>query len=344
MTQPDLPKTKTTAPVMVGRLAPSPTGGLHLGHARTFLIAWLAVRHAGGRVILRIEDLDVSRVRAEARNAIRLDLQWLGLDWDEGPDLGGPSAPYIQSERLPFYEDLLDRLKASESVYPCTCTRADVGRLASAPHVEDEGPTYPGTCAHRRAVDADDLVDRPFAWRFRVPPGRVGWNDLFLGPMELDPSRVGGDFLVGRHTIGPSYQLAVVADDAAMGVNQVIRGSDLVPSTPRQILLYRRLGWPEPRFGHVPLTVTPDGRRLAKRDSSVKLSSLQNAGVDPRRLVGSLIHSCGWSDSIVPSMPRDAIDRFDPAMLPAQPWVVTAQWLDSLLGQINHNPTQVRPR
>jgi glutamyl-tRNA synthetase len=321
MTQRDLPKRKTT-PVVVGRLAPSPTGGLHLGHARTFLIAWLAARHAGGRIILRIEDLDASRVRAEARNATRLDLQWLGLDWDEGLDVGGPSAPYIQSERLPYYEDVLDRLKASESVYPCTCTRADIGRAASAPHLEDEGPTYPGTCAQRRAVDARTLVDRPFAWRFRVPPGLVGWDDLFLGPTELDPSRVGGDFIVGRHTIGPSYQLAVVADDAAMGVNQVIRGSDLVPSTPRQILLYRQLGWPEPRFGHVPLTVTPDGRRLAKRDGSIKLSSLCKAGVDPRRLVGSLIHSCGWSDSIVPSMPRDAIDRFDPSVLPAEPWVV----------------------
>jgi len=324
MTQRELPKRKTLP--VVGRLAPSPTGGLHLGHARTFLIAWLAARHAGGRVILRIEDLDASRVRAEARNATRLDLQWLGLDWDEGPDLGDASASYIQSERLSYYEDLLDRLKASESVYPCTCTRADIDRAASAPHLEDEGPTYPGTCAQRRAVDAQTLVDRPFAWRFRVHAGLVGWDDLFLGPTELDPSRVGGDFIVGRHTIGPSYQLAVVADDASMGVNQVIRGSDLVPSTPRQILLYRQLGWPEPRFGHVPLTVTPDGRRLAKRDGSVKLSSLREAGVDPRRLVGSLIHSCGWSDSIVPIMPRDAIDRFDPSVLPAEPWVVTEEW------------------
>jgi len=328
MTLLEQPQTKTTP--VVGRLAPSPTGGLHLGHARTFLIAWLAARRAGGRVILRIEDLDASRVRDEARNTSRLDLQWLGLDWDEGPDLGGPSAPYVQSERLLHYEDLLDRLKASESVYPCTCTRADIDRAASAPHLEDEGPTYPGTCAHRRAIDARSLGDRPFAWRFRVPQGLVGWYDLFLGPTELDPARVGGDFIVSRHTIGPSYQLAVVADDAAMGVNQVIRGADLVPSTPRQILLYRGLGWPEPRFGHVPLTVTPEGRRLAKRDGSVKLSSLREAGVDPRQLVGSLIHSCGWSDSIVPSMPRDAFDRFNPSALPAEPWVVTPEQLESI--------------
>ena len=159
---------------MVGRLAPSPTGGLHLGHARTFLIAWLAARNTGGRVILRIEDLDASRVRPEARIATRLDLEWLGLDWDEGPDVGGPSAPYTQSERLPFFEDTLDRLKASESVYPCTCTRADIQRAASAPHLEDEGPTYPGTCAARSAVDARALGDSPFAWRFRV---RRDWSN-----------------------------------------------------------------------------------------------------------------------------------------------------------------------
>jgi len=314
----------------VGRLAPSPTGGLHLGHARTFLIAWLAARHAGGRVILRIEDLDASRVRAEARSTALLDLRWLGLDWDEGPDLGGPSAPYVQSERSSLYDEVLDRLKASESIYPCTCTRADIERASSAPHPEDEGPTYPGTCAGRSAASAIALGDRPFAWRFRVPGGPVGWDDLFLGRVELEPSRAGGDFVVARHTAGHSYQLAVVADDDAMAVSQVIRGADLVPSTPRQILLYRRLGRPEPRFGHVPLAVMRGGHRLAKRDGSLKLAFLREAGVDPRRLVGALIHSCGWSRQIIPMAPRDAIDRFDPSLLPADPWVVTGEWLKRL--------------
>jgi glutamyl-tRNA synthetase len=312
----------------VGRLAPSPTGGLHLGHARTFLIAWLAARHAGGRVILRIEDLDSSRVRTEARRTALDDLRWLGLDWDEGPDTGGPSVPYLQSERGSFYEAIVTRLKASESVYPCTCTRTDIGRAASAPHAEDEGPTYPGTCAGRRAGDADALADRPFAWRFRVPAGPVGWDDLFLGRVELDPSQVGGDFVVARNLAGHSYQLAVVADDDAMGVTQVIRGADLVPSTPRQILLYRRLGRPEPRFGHVPLAVSPDGRRLAKRDGSIKLLTLRASGFDPHVLVGALVHSCGWSFEMVPMSPREAIDRFDPKMLPAQPWVVSSEWLE----------------
>jgi glutamyl-tRNA synthetase len=314
----------------IGRLAPSPTGGLHLGHARTFLIAWLAGRSQGGRIILRIEDLDASRVRAEARRTVLLDLRWLGLDWDEGPDLGGPSPPYVQSERLAFYDSILDRLKSLESIYPCTCTRAEIERAASAPHPEDEGPTYPGTCSHRTAADAGRLGDRPFAWRFRVPAGPIAWDDLFLGRVELDPSRAGGDFLVARHGLGPSYQLAVVADDAAMGVNQVIRGADLVPSTPRQLLLYRRLGWPEPAFGHVPMAVAADGRRLAKRDGSLKLATLREAGVDPHVLVGSLIHSCGWSDSVVPATPREGIAHFDPASIPATAWIVTREWLDSL--------------
>jgi glutamyl-tRNA synthetase len=317
-------------PHIVGRLAPSPTGGLHLGHARTFLIAWLAARHADGRAILRIEDLDATRSRADASEGALVDLRWLGFDWDEGPDVGGPGAPYVQSQRSSFYEAVIAQLKATESIYPCTCTRADIERAASAPHPEDEGPNYPGTCAHRAVSDASALADHPFAWRFRVAPGAVVWDDLFLGPMELDPSRAGGDFIVGRQGVGPSYQLAVVADDAGMGVNQVIRGNDLVSSTPRQILLYRRLGWPRPRFGHVPLAIGGDGRRLAKRDGSLKLATLRDAGVDPRRLIGCLVHTCGWSSSIIPSWPADWIDRFDPASIPPHNWVVTSEWLEAL--------------
>jgi glutamyl-tRNA synthetase len=317
---------------IVGRLAPSPTGGLHLGHARTFLIAWLTARQSEGRVILRIEDLDSSRVRIDALATALDDLVWLGLDWDEGPDVGGPSAPYVQSQRSSLYDHALARLKASESVYPCTCTRSDVERAASAPHAAEEGQTYPGTCANRSTADALTLGDRPFAWRFRVPPAPVAWDDLFLGRVELDPSRVGGDFIVARHGVGHSYQLAVVADDSAMGVNQIIRGADLVPSTPRQILLFHRLGWPLPTFGHVPLAITADGRRLAKRDGSLKLATLRTAGVDPRRLIGALIYSCGWSESVVPMTPREAIDRCEPGRLHTGPWVVTPEWLAWLQG------------
>jgi glutamyl-tRNA synthetase len=328
MSQTDHPE--ASKPMVVGRLAPSPTGGLHVGHARTFLIAWLAARHSGGRVVLRIEDLDSSRVRADAMTMALFDLRWLGLDWDEGPDLGGPSGAYVQSQRSAHYDLVLDRLKASESVYPCTCTRADIERSATAPHAEDEGPTYPGTCAYRTVADASALGDRQFAWRFRVAPGPVFWNDQFLGRVELDPSRLGGDFIVARHGVGHSYQLAVVADDAAMGVNQVIRGADLVPSTPRQILLYRRLGWAVPSFGHVALAIGPDGRRLAKRDGSLKLSVLRDAGVDPRRLIGSLVHSSGWSESDVPMTPAEAIKNYEATRLTGLPWVVTTDWLERL--------------
>jgi glutamyl-tRNA synthetase len=314
----------------IGRLAPSPTGGLHLGHARTFLIAWLTSRNQGGRIVLRVEDLDATRVRPEASRAILVDLRWLGLDWDEGPDVGGPLGPYVQSERTCIYPAALDRLKAAEMVYPCTCTRADIARAAGAPHQEEEGPSYPGTCSHRSAGDADALCDRPFAWRFRVPPGPIAWQDFFMGRMEVDPARSGGDFIVARHTIGPSYQLAVVGDDAAMGINQVIRGADLVTSTPRQILLYQALSHPLPAFGHVPLAISPDGRRLAKRENSLKLSTLREIGADPRILVGSLIRSCGWCDAVIPSTPRDWIGRIEPARLSHQPWVVSTEWVDSL--------------
>ncbi|WP_165063782.1 tRNA glutamyl-Q(34) synthetase GluQRS [Paludisphaera rhizosphaerae] len=313
-----------------GRLAPSPTGGLHVGHARSFLIAWLASRQAGGPVVLRIEDLDASRARPEAADSVLVDLRWLGLDWDEGPDVDGPFGPYIQSQRRTIYEESLNQLKAAELVYPCTCTRADIERAASAPHAEDEGPTYPGTCANRSAADAAGLGDRPFAWRFRVPAGPVAWDDLFLGTREIDPARIGGDFIVGRNGQGPAYQLAVVVDDAFMGIDQVIRGDDLVPSTPRQLLLYRAFGWTPPRFGHVPLVVGPDGRRLAKRDGSIKLSALRDAGVDPRRLVGSLAASLG-APSSTRSSPGDLISEFDLAEIPTSAWVASpAAWSDGL--------------
>ena len=323
----DLTVRSTTAKApgpTVGRLAPSPTGGLHLGHARTFLVAWLAARQAGGRVVLRVEDLDASRVRPEATRAALNDLAWLGLDWDEGP--------HVQSERTIVYASTLECLKRSGSIYPCTCTRGDIARAASAPHAGDEGPVYPGTCAGRTPNDAEALVRdrRPFAWRFRVPPAPLAWEDLVLGRLAIDPAQVGGDFIVAREAIGPAYQLAVVHDDWAMGVTQVIRGDDLVPSTPRQILLYQALGWTPPAFGHVPLAVGPDGRRLAKRDGSIKLSTLREAGVDPRRLVGWLARTCGWADHVLPSTPRDWLGRFRLDTIPRQPWVVTAEAVAAL--------------
>lgn len=316
----------------VGRLAPSPTGGLHLGHARSFLIAWLAARTAGGRLILRIEDLDASRVRAEAVGGAIQDLRWLGLDWDEGPDIGGSAGPYVQSERLGLYLDALERLKDRKLVYPCTCTRSDIERAASAPHATEEGATYPGTCAWRSASDDEHLPDRPFAWRFRVPSSPVAWHDMFRAEMRLDPARSGGDFVVARSTGAVAYQLAVVVDDALMGVNQVVRGDDLMISTPRQILLYQALGWPAPAFGHVPLVYGADGRRLAKRDQSIKLAMLRQRGTDPRRLVAILARSFGWVSEDRPLDPRDLIGQYRPEFIPTEPWTVTGEVLERLLG------------
>ena len=298
---------------LAGRLAPSPTGGLHVGHARTFLVAWLAARARSGRIVLRIEDIDASRVRPGASEAAIDDLRWLGLDWDAGP--------YVQSERMAAYRDVLERLKRNNLVYPCTCTRADLARAASAPHPEDEGVSYPGTCSGRSALDGDRLGDRPFAWRFRVPPGAIGWDDKFRGRIEIDPGQSGGDFIVARSPFVPSYQLAVVHDDTAMGVTQIVRGDDLIPSTPRQIVLNRALGGSDRSYGHVPLVVGADGRRLAKRDGSIKLATLREGGMDPRRLIGWIARSCGWSRELIPSMPSDWIGRFDPATIPAAPCV-----------------------
>jgi glutamyl-tRNA synthetase len=314
--------TSNDPPLTIGRLAPSPTGGLHLGHARTFLAAWLSARSSGGRIVLRIEDLDATRVRPGAARGAIDDLRWLGLDWDEGPDVGGRSAPYVQTERLELYRDALERLKSDERVYPCTCTRAEIARASSAPHAEDEGPTYPGTCARRSAADANGLGDAPFAWRFRVPGGPVAWIDRFQGSLAVHPSEVGGDFIVARQGHGPAYQLAVVVDDAAMRVTEVIRGQDLVTSTPRQILLGSALGWVAPAFGHIPLVVGPDGRRLAKRDGSIKLATLREAGVDPRRLIGWLARSLGMTKRLDPSTPADWPGRFAPASVPTTPFVV----------------------
>src|SRR5437763_3005518 len=241
-----------------GRLAPSPTGAQHVGNARTYLIAWLRARAHAGRVVLRVEDIDSPRVKAGAAAQAHDDLRWLGLDWDDGP--------VVQTERLALYEAALRRLHQRELVYPCTCTRGDVERAASAPHDERPGGAgaYPGTCAGRRAADAAGLAG-PYSWRFRLPRDSYSYEDVFLGPVRVDLRQAGGDFVVWKSAGTPAYQLAVVVDDAAQGVTEGIRGDDLIPSTPGQLLLYEALGLSPPRFTHVPLAVGPDGRRLAQR-------------------------------------------------------------------------------
>jgi glutamyl-tRNA synthetase len=310
---------------VIGRLAPSPTGAQHIGNARTYLIAWLSARSRGGRIVLRIEDIDSPRIKPGAEEQAYFDLQWLGLNWDDGP--------IIQTKRVDYYLEAFARLQGQELVYPCTCTRGDVERAASAPHLEHEGPAYPGTCAGRCVRDAKELADRPYCWRFRVPPESPSFIDGFRGPTHIDLHQMGGDFVVWKTplpgTAGslPAYQLAVVVDDAAQRVTEVVRGDDLLPSTPRQLLLYRALGLTPPTFVHVPLVVGPDGRRLAKRHGDTRLSSLRDAGVRPEMLLGLLAWSCGWIAAIEPITLRKLLPLFRLETIPREPFVLTPELL-----------------
>jgi glutamyl-tRNA synthetase len=298
----------------VGRLAPSPTGAQHLGNARTYLIAWLAARSQGGRVVLRVEDIDSPRVKAGAAEQALTDLRWLGLDWDVGP--------IVQSERLAFYQRALNQLQKCELVYPCTCSRTDIEQAASAPHLEHEGPAYPGTCAGRQVRSAAELTGRPFAWRFRVRNYSPSFVDGFRGPTAIDLRALGGDFVVWKAASTPAYQLAVVVDDAELSVTEVVRGDDLVPSTPRQLLLYDALELPAPRYVHVPLVVGPDGRRLAKRHGDTRLATLRASGVKAESILGLLAWSCGWLPQREPVALRELVPCFRLESIPAEPFVL----------------------
>jgi glutamyl-tRNA synthetase len=298
----------------IARLAPSPTGAQHLGNARTHLIAWLSARSRGGSVLLRIEDIDSPRVKPGAAAEIITDLKWLGLDWD--------GTPVVQSARIAEYETALRILQAKEMVYPCTCTRSDIAHAASAPHAEHEGPVYPGSCAGRRAADAERLGGEAFAWRFRTGGRAVEFVDGFRGPTRIVLSEAGGDFVVWKSTGTPAYQLAVVVDDAEFGITEVVRGDDLIPSTPRQLLLYEALGRSPPQFIHVPLVVGPDGRRLAKRHGDTRLSTLRSAGVTPQAILGLLAWSCGWIPRNEPITAGELLPLYRLDSIPRKPFVV----------------------
>ena len=292
---------------VTGRFAPSPTGLLHLGNAWSFLLAWLAAKAEGGRVILRHEDIDPARSRQEWMDAIERDLLWLGLTWDEGPETG-PHAPYRQSLCSPLYEKALEELKAQGRIYPCYCTRKELRMLAGAPHgaadgLGDAGAAYPGTCRHLSAEERTkkEAEGRRPALRLLCPDDAVEtFHDLVLGPQRITLQNCGGDFALRRSDGVWAYQLAVVVDDMRMGVTQVVRGEDILLSTPRQLLLYRLLGGTPPDFAHIPLLHDREGERLAKRHQSLSLAALRDRGYRPEEIVGFLARLAGLQENGAP--------------------------------------------
>ncbi|HWS82890.1 MAG TPA: tRNA glutamyl-Q(34) synthetase GluQRS [Ktedonobacteraceae bacterium] len=280
-----------------GRYAPSPTGDLHMGNLRTALLAWLFARSADGQFVLRIEDLDRPRIRPEATQRMINDLRWLGLDWDEGPDCGGPYVPYMQSERLEIYQHYLQRLQEAELLYPCYCSRAEVAHAASAPQQgAGDGPRYPGTCRHLTQVQhrRHEANRRRPSLRLCVDDERIiSFTDLIAGSIHQHVQQEVGDFIIRRSDGIFGYQFAVVVDDGLMHINQIVRGADLLHSTARQILLFEALGFPVPTFAHVPLLLDEEGKRLSKRIQSMGLEPLRGANMTPSDIIGQLAASCG---------------------------------------------------
>jgi glutamyl-tRNA synthetase len=277
----DLPATVTRLKYR-GRLAPSPTGFLHLGHARTFWMAQQRARQNAGELILRNEDLDRARCRPEFVSAMFEDLRWFGFNWSEGPDIGGPFAPYNQSERLKEYHEALEKLQSGGFIYPCTCSRKDVQSAITAPHAGDDEPIYSGKC---RTNHLSDVAGQKFSWRFRVPDGEtIAFHDENAGDQEFIAGRDFGDFVIWRPDDVPAYQLACAVDDLAMKITEVVRGADLLVSTARQLLIYRALGGSPPLFFHCGLILDENGRRLAKRHDSLSLRELRVRNETPESL------------------------------------------------------------
>lgn len=300
------------------RYAPSPTGAMHLGHARTALLAWLRARSLGGRIVMRIEDLDPPRVKPGAADAILRDHTWLGLDWDEGP--------VYQSARTQAYEEALAQLARGGRIYPCTCTRKEIeAALSSAPHVGDPGGelVYPGTCRPDEARRAGPSAqpNRPAALRFVLcaeDAEHERFVDVVQGPVTAP---LGGDFVVRRSDGLFAYQLAVVVDDAAQGMERVVRGDDLLSSTPRQMLLQHLLGLPTPSYAHIPLVLAPDGARLAKRHGAVTLPELAEHGLGAPAVLALLAHSLGLASGAEQVTFAELVPGFDVRTVPRQPWI-----------------------
>lgn len=298
---------------VTGRFAPSPSGRMHIGNLFTSLLAWLSAKKRGGRVVLRIEDLDTRRCTPEYAQQVRDDFQWLGLTWD--------GEPCEQSTRTALYRDALERLQALGLVYPCFCTRAEL-HAASAPHRSDGQTIYPGTCRGLTEAEiARRAATRPPAYRLRVPDETITVRDGHMGAYTESLRRDCGDFLLRRSDGLYAYQLAVVVDDAAMGVTEVVRGSDLLSSTPRQILLYRLLNLKPPTFCHVPLLLAADGRRLSKRDRDLNLSVLRKRYA-PEAVIGKLAFLAGLNPTAEPVRAADLVSAFDWRAVPVRDIIV----------------------
>ncbi|AEJ42828.1 tRNA glutamyl-Q(34) synthetase GluQRS [Alicyclobacillus acidocaldarius] len=323
-------------PSYKGRFAPSPTGYLHVGNAWVAILAWLDARQKGGAFILRVEDLDEARSRDVYRGAMMEDLRWLGVDWDEGPDVGGPAAPYEQRFRRGLYEQALARLQEARELYPCFCARSRLLSIASAPQGQglfSDEPRYDGRCLRLSDAErAERAASKPPSFRLHVSDeALVTVDDRLLGRTTARPAE-GGDFVVRRADGVIAYHLAVVVDDHAMGVTDVIRGADLFPSAFRQVYLAERLGYAPPRYAHVPLVVDEEGRRLAKRHGDLSLRALRQAGVRSEHLVGFLLWLAGQLDRPEPVRLAEVMDRFDLARLPRHPVVWRAaytRWLQA---------------
>lgn len=306
--------TRSTLPAVRSRLAPSPTGSLHLGNARTFLLTWLHVRAAGGSLVLRTDDLDGPRVKPDAVAAGLVDLRWLGLDWDEAPGV------LVQSVRGPLYAAVAEGLVERGLAYPCVCTRREVDTASSAPHGA-EGPRYPGTCRGlwHTCAEAEAARGRPAALRFVTPSGPVAFADQLYGAQAFDPQSDTGDFVIFRNNGVAAYQLATVVDDDASGVDLVMRASDLLPSTSRQILLQRALGLSTPAYLHLPLVVGADGHRLAKRHGDTSIRSLREQGWSAAALIGRLASTAGLCHPDEALALHALLPRYDARRLDTRP-------------------------
>ena len=311
-----------------GRLAPSPTGALHLGNIRTFLITWLHCRFHQGELVMRMEDLNIERLKEGAVESIYEDLIWLGFDWDIGAGLHhldttkreDPS--FIQSNCTEEYEKVFETLKREKAIYPCSCTRKELSQIQSAPHEHEQ--FYPNICRDHwpDELSAEKSKGHTISWRYKLNDDIDSFNDGFYGNYSHPLSKWSGDFVIAQKSNKVAYQLAVVIDDSRQGISKVIRADDLLDSTLRQIALYKKLTLTAPQFHHIPLVVGEDGKRLAKRHGDYKISSLRKMGIKANKILGYLAYTCGWLNQIEELSIQDCLSIFDYTKVPKNKIVV----------------------